>query len=115
MLGLLYFMSRHEFGSCLSGFLHLPQKPCKNLPPMIDKHLRHLIAVRILILTGMHRSIVEAENLSPRDPQKNRRVGDNKKLSSLPGAFVNLCQKRQLPLRRESRLRLIQEVQSVGS
>ncbi len=43
------------------------QQPLQNLFPIVNKHLRDLIAVRLLIGAGMHRPVVESQDLGAGD------------------------------------------------
>ena len=75
-------------------FQKLLQKPL----PVQEKHFRHLIALCILIGTGVNRSPVKGQDLAAGDPQQNGGVGGDEKLGALPDAPDDLQQKRQLPL-----------------
>ncbi len=45
----------------------LIDQPLQNLFPIVNKHLRDLIAVCLLIGAGMHRPVVESQDLGAGD------------------------------------------------
>ena len=61
----------------------------------------------------MDPSFIERKDLRSRNPQKDRRVRNDNELRALPGASVNFQKQRQLSLRRQGCLRLIQQIQAV--
>ena len=63
----------------------------------------------------MDGAFIEGQDLRIRDAQKDGRMGRYDKLCACAGAAVDLHQKCQLPLWGKRRLRLVEQVEAVGT
>ena len=87
----------------------VPEHPVR----VIQKPPGHLVVLRLLIVHQADARFIQEIDPRPRVGHQDGRVGGDNELGLHPHQLVHLPQQRQLPGGRQSRLRLVQEVEAV--
>ena len=91
------------------------QQMLQDLFAVIEKYIHYLITVGVFVGARVDPALVEGKNLRARKPEKDRGMGSDDELRTVLRAAVYLRKQRQLPLRGQGCLGLIEKIEAAGS
>ena len=91
------------------------QQMLQDLFAVIEKYIHYLITVGVFVGARVDPALVEGKNLRARKPEKDRGMGSDDELRAALRAAVDLRKQRQLPLRGQGCLGLIEKIEAAGS